>query len=52
MVRLQRRFLSDDEADEYHRGADSWEDFTPSDIRYIGFTVGTYSMPLYEPNFD
>ncbi len=26
--------------------------FTPSDIRYIGFTVGTYSMPLYEPNFD
>lgn len=45
-------FFIRSEADVYRSGADSWEDFTPSDIRYIGFTVGTYSMPLYEPNFD
>ena len=46
-------FFINDISDEYRRGVEDWKAFRPSDIiRYIGFTVGTYSMPLYEPNFD
>jgi len=39
-------FLLQDEWDEIWHGIKDWEKFDYSDIRYIGFTMGPYNMPL------